>query len=122
MSRSSDWKHGSVMDYEFWHPQLIKNLSYIRETFNDPSQTTVWETLGHQPRSGELFDMRNPNQPDTTQKLVDWAAHLEHVGVSYYKMTLIRNTLTSLIYGPGTQGYGVTYSSWKIGNPDTSLR
>ena len=87
MSRSSDWKHGSILNHDLWHPELIKNLPYEGGFFNDDDQVANWVKIGHQPRTGYLFDMQNPNQPDTTQKLVDWAAHLEHVGVSYYKMT-----------------------------------
>ena len=86
MKRSYDWNTGSIDSKKFWHPELIKNLPYAPSQFNDNEQLAVWGALGHQPRTGALFDMRNPNQLDTTQKLIEWAAQLEHVGVSYYEM------------------------------------
>ena len=86
MNRSSDWNTGFIDNKQFWHPELIKNLPYVREEFNDSEQLATWGAMGHQPRTGALFDMRNPNQPNTTQQLIEWAAQLEYVGVSYYKM------------------------------------
>jgi len=61
MSRSSDWKHGSILNHDLWHPELIKNLPYEGGFFNDDDQVANWVKIGHQPRTGYLFDMQNPN-------------------------------------------------------------
>lgn len=87
MSRSSNWDTGWINSKKFWNLDIIKNLSYTREQFNDTAQLDTWGTAGHQPRTGALFDMRNTTQPDTTQQLIAWATRLEHVGISYYRMT-----------------------------------
>ena len=84
--RQSDWKRGWVDPTSLWNTELVKNLPYAREAFNDEIQLAMWIKQGHQPRTGGLFDMRRPNQPSSTQLLIDWASHLEHVGVSYYEM------------------------------------
>ena len=85
--KSDDWKQGRLADVDsFWDQQLIINLPYARERFNDEAQLAAWQGLGHQPRTGALFDMRQPNQPGTTQRLIDWVDRLENIGVSYYRM------------------------------------
>ncbi len=56
MSRSSDWKHGSILNHDLWHPELIKNLPYEGGFFNDDDQVANWVKIGHQPRTGYLFD------------------------------------------------------------------
>ena len=90
MSNSFDWSwsKGHVNPDDFWHPSMIRALDYAREEFNDGPQERHWRAQGHQPRTGGLFDMRNPNQPSTTAALAAWAERrgLEHIGVSYYKM------------------------------------
>ena len=85
--RQSDWKRGWIDPDTLWNTELVRNLPYTREAFNDEVQLAMWIKQGHQPRTGGLFDMRRPNQPSSTQLLIDWASHLEHVGVSYYEMT-----------------------------------
>jgi hypothetical protein len=84
--RQNDWKRSWVDPSTLWNVELVKNLPYAREQFNDDAQNEVWIKQGHQPRTGALFDMRRPNQPSCTGLLIDWASHLEHVGISYYEM------------------------------------
>jgi len=84
--RYGDWKRGRIDHNGLWDIQLIKNLPYVRETFNDHYQLELWRSQGHQPKTGGLFDMRRSGHPSSTQSLIDCHTHLEHVGISYYEM------------------------------------
>lgn len=64
------------------------NLNYFKENFNDYDQVESWQELGHQPRTGSLYDMRYDYQPTLTTKLTNYVERhgLEYIGVSYYRM------------------------------------
>jgi hypothetical protein len=65
------------------------NLDYTSENFNDLEQVIQWRKLGHNPKTGDMYDMRHPQQPALTNKLIDYVTKqgLEHIGVSYYRMS-----------------------------------
>jgi len=90
MNKTFDWTYatGYVDPSNFWDIDEIKSLSYARENFNNEDQINVWKNEGFNPRVGHLFDMRHPDQPKTTDKLIKWSEErgLHHVGVSYYAM------------------------------------
>lgn len=84
-----DYANGHVDPKKFWNIEEIKALPYQRENFNDHAQLMAWEAQGQQARVGALYDMKHEHQPFTTDALIAWAKKqdLEHVGVSYYKMS-----------------------------------
>ena len=66
-----------------------RSLPYARENFNDTEQVEKWKQLGHNPRTGFMYDMRFDKQPQLTKMLTEYVSKqgLEFIGVSYYKMT-----------------------------------
>jgi hypothetical protein len=72
---------------KFWDDEY-KNLTYVREPFNDPASVNTWVTQGYWgPFTGLMCDMRTP-QPSWNQQFVDiFAARgWKDIGTSYYKM------------------------------------
>jgi len=72
---------------KFWDDEY-KNLTYVREPFNDPESVNTWVTQGYWgPFTGQMCDMRTP-QPSWNQQFVDiFAARgWKDIGTSYYKM------------------------------------
>ena len=72
---------------KFWDDEY-KNLTYVREPFNDPASVNTWVTQGYWgPFTGFMCDMRTP-QPSWNQQFVDifTARGWKDIGTSYYKM------------------------------------
>lgn len=82
------WAKGFVDPSKAWKVDDIKNLPYVRQSFNDQEQVTEWQQQGFIPRTGMMYDMREQHQPMATRFLTNWAEDrgLEHVGISYYCM------------------------------------
>lgn len=79
------WVKGNVN----WLNSDYLGLPYTRQEFNDAEQIKLWKTFGHNPRTGYMFDMKNKDQPELTNRLIDYVSNyhnLENVGVSFYKM------------------------------------
>lgn len=72
---------------KFWDNEY-KNLSYVREPFNDPKSLATWTTQGYSgPFTGWMCDMRYP-QPTWNNKFVEIfkSRGWKNVGTSYYRM------------------------------------
>jgi hypothetical protein len=80
--------HESFNIAKFWDEEY-KNLTYVKEKFNDPITQTTWEDAGFRgPFGGYMCDMRS-SQPTWNQKFIDFFETYEHwkdIGTSYYRM------------------------------------
>lgn len=71
----------------FWDNDY-KNLTYVKEKFNDPATEIAWEDAGFRgPFGGWMCDMRNP-QPSWNTQFVEFFENMgwQDIGTSYYKM------------------------------------
>lgn len=72
---------------KFWDDEY-RQLSYIREPFNDPESLAKWTTQGYSgPFTGAMCDMRSP-QPSWNDRFIRIfeARGYNNVGTSYYRM------------------------------------
>lgn len=71
----------------FWDDEY-KNLTYVKEKFNDPGTQIEWIDAGYLgPFGGWMCDMRN-TQPSWNSQFVEFFADMgwQDIGTSYYKM------------------------------------
>jgi hypothetical protein len=80
--------HESFNLEKFWDDEF-KNLTYIKEKFNDPITEIKWEDKGFRgPFGGCMCDMRSL-QPSWNKKFIEFFERYEHwkdIGTSYYRM------------------------------------
>ena len=72
----------------FWDNEY-KDLEYIQEPYNDPTDVVRWLSQGYQPKiCGDLCDMRSP-QPSWNNQFVEHFESLgwKDIGTAYYCMT-----------------------------------
>lgn len=70
-----------------WTDEHTK-LNYIREPFNDPASSLIWEKQGYTgPVTGFMCDMRNPH-PSYTDSIINLFAGKgwKDIGVCFYRM------------------------------------
>lgn len=77
------WKIGKIPEGII--DESFKNLSYIKEPFNDIDAINEWRKIyGDIFDTGEMVDYRH-SQPDWTTKIIDYIG-LNLAGSSYYRM------------------------------------
>lgn len=88
MNKTSDWTW--MKGHVTWLEETTdyRSLTMVREKFNDNSQMQAWKTMGFSPRTGALFDMRYPNQPELNKQITEYVEKqgYENIGISYYRM------------------------------------
>lgn len=71
----------------FWDNEY-KNLTYVKEKFNDPATEIVWQDAGFRgPFGGWMCDMRS-KQPSWNKQFIEFFSNMgwKDIGTSYYRM------------------------------------
>jgi hypothetical protein len=71
----------------FWNDEY-RHLHYVNETFNDPDNLDLWQSLGFADQfTGDMCDMRSA-QPSWNQTVIDVFSEMgwQNIGTSYYRM------------------------------------